>query len=85
MVVALGPRREAATRTLEISQHAVRVPAQACSHLFDADWAAHPAGPAGALLLAAARKIACAHGGTLGVLPLADGGCRFVLGLPAAD
>ncbi len=83
--VALGPRRDAATRTIEISQTAVRLPAAAYGRAFDADWHDHPAGPSGALLLAAAKKIALAHGGTLEVLPLEGGGCRFVLGLPAAD
>lgn len=85
MAVALGPRREAATRTIEVSQSAVRLPASAYARFFDADWPEHPAGPSGALLLAAARKIALAHGGTLEIAPLDGGGCRLVLSLPAAD
>jgi len=44
-----------------------------------------PAGSSGALLLAAARKIALAHGGALEIAPLEGGGCRLVLGVPAAD
>ncbi len=83
--VALGPRREAATRTIEVSQHAVRLPAAAYGRLFELEWAEHPAGPEGALLLAAARKIALAHGGTLDARPLEGGGCGLVLSLPAAD
>lgn len=83
--VALGPRREAATRTIEVSQTAVRLPASAYARFFDADWADHPAGASGALLLAAARKIARAHGGGLEVTPLEGGGSRLVLSVPAAD
>ena len=83
--VALGPRREAATRTIEVSQTAVRLPASAYARFFDADWVDHPAGASGALLLAAARKIARAHGGALEVTPLEGGGSRLVLSVPAAD
>jgi len=83
--VALGPRREAATRTIEVSQAAVRLPAAAYARFFDADWAGHPAGPSGALLLAAARKIALAHGGSLDIAAQAGGGSRLVLSVPAAD
>jgi len=83
--VALGPRREAATRTIEVSQTAVRLPASAYPRFFDADWPDHPAGPSGAMLLAAARKIARAHGGGLEVTPLESGGSRLVLSVPAAD
>ena len=83
--VALGPRREAATRTIEVCQTAVRLPASAYARFFDADWADHPAGTSGALLLAAARKIAGAHGGGLEVSPLEGGGSRLVLSVPAAD
>lgn len=83
--VALGPRREVATRTIEVCQTAVRLPASAYPRFFEADWADHPAGPAGALLLAAARKIARAHGGGLEVTPLDGGGSRLVLSVPAAD
>lgn len=83
--VTLGPRREAATRTIEVSQTAVRLPASAYPRFFDADWTDHPAGPSGAMLLAAARKIARAHGGGLEVAPLESGGSRLVLSVPAAD
>lgn len=85
VTVALGPRRDAASRTLEIAQTAVRLPASAYPRFFDADWPEHPAGPSGALLLAAAKKIALAHGGGLEIGGLDGGGCRLVLTLPAAD
>lgn len=85
VTVALGPRREAASRTLEIAQTAVRLPSAAYARFFDADWSEHPAGASGALLLAAARKIAQAHGGGLDIAPVDGGGCRLVLSLPAAD
>ena len=83
--VALGPRREAATRTLEIAQTAVRLPASVYPRFFDAAWADHPGGPSAALLRAAARTIARAHGGSLDVSPIEAGGCTLVLSLPAAD
>lgn len=83
--VTLGPRREAATRTIEVCQTAVRLPASAYPRFFDADWVDHPAGASGAMLLAAARKIARAHGGGLDVTPLEGGGSRLVLSVPAAD
>jgi hypothetical protein len=83
--VALGPRREAATRTIEVCQTAVRLPASAYPRFFDADWMEHPAGASGAMLLAAARKIARAHGGGLEVTALESGGSRLVLSVPAAD
>jgi signal transduction histidine kinase len=83
--VALGPRREAATRTIEVCQTAVRLPASAYARFFDADWVDHPAGASGAMLLAAARKIARAHGGGLDVTPLDGGGSRLVMSVPAAD
>jgi len=83
--VALGPRREAATRTIEISQTAVRLPAAVYARFFDAEWAEHPAGASGALLLAAARKIALAHGGSLDIAAQEGGGSRLVLSVPAAD
>lgn len=85
VTVSLGPRREAASRTLEIAQTAVRLPVSAYGRFFDADWPEHPAGPSGALLLAAAKKIALAHGGGLEIGSVDGGGCRLVLSLPAAD
>lgn len=84
VTVSIGPRRDAAMRTLEVVQRAVRLPVAAHARFFDADWSEHPAGPSGALLLAAARRIAVAHGGHLEVLGLDGGGCRLVLGLPSA-
>ncbi len=63
----------------------MRLPAAADGRFFDAAWAEHPAGSPGALLLAAARKIALAHGGALEIAPLEGGGCRLVLGVSAAD
>lgn len=84
VTVTLGPR-EAASRTIEVTQTAVRLPSSAYGRFFDADWSDHPAGASGALLLAAARKIALAHGGSLDIGPVDGGGCRLVLSVPAAD
>jgi hypothetical protein len=83
--VRMSPPREAATRGIELVQTALRVPETALSRFFDADWAEHPAGAAGAALLAAARRIAALQGGRLEVRPLDAGGCRLTLALPAAE
>ena len=85
VAVTLTPRHDTATRTLEIAQAAVRLPASAYARFFDADWREHPAGASGALLLAAARRIAIAHGGALDIGPVDGGGCRLLLSVPAAD
>ncbi len=84
VTVGLAPRVDTTTRTVEIAQSAVRVPLAAYARFFDAAWTAHPAGPAGAVLLAAARRIAEAHGGALELSALDGGGCRFLLSVPAA-
>jgi hypothetical protein len=85
VTVGLAPRVDTTTRTVEIGQSLVRVPPAAYARFFDAAWTAHPAGPAGAVLLAAARRIAEAHGGALELSALEDGGCRFLLSVPAAS
>ena len=64
---------------------AVRMPAAVLARLLDAQWADHPGGPAGAVLLAAARRIAVLQGGGLDARPADNGGCRLVLTLPAAE
>jgi signal transduction histidine kinase len=83
--IGLAPRVDTTMRTLEITQSAVRVPASAHARFFDPAWTAHPAGAAGAVLLAAARRIAEAHGGGLELAVVDGGGCRFSLSLPAAN
>jgi hypothetical protein len=85
ITVGLAPRVDTTTRTVEIAQSLVRVSPASYSRFFDATWAAHPAGPAGAVLLAAARRIAEAHGGALELSALEGGGCRFLLSVPAAS
>jgi signal transduction histidine kinase len=84
ITITLAPRVDTASRTVEISQSAVRVPIAAHARFFDPTWAAHPAGATAALQLAAARRIAEAHGGALEVAATDRGGCRFSLSLPAA-
>lgn len=82
--VVISPRREGAMRTVQISQWAVRLPVVAHERFFDVDWRDHPAGVSGALLLAAARRIAVAHGGGLELVPINGGGCCLMLSVPAA-
>jgi len=84
ITVAFAPRVDTTSRTLEITQSAVRVPVAVQARFFDQTWAAHPAGSTGALLLAAARRIAEAHGGGLELAAIEGGGCRFALSVPAA-
>jgi len=84
VIVRMGPRHDTVTRTIEVMQTAVRVPITAHARFFDADWMGHPAGPAGATLLAAAHRIAQAQGGTLEVRANEGGGCSLLFSVPAA-
>lgn len=84
IVMVLAPRSDAATRSITVTQAAVRLPAAVYPRCFDASWTQHPAGMSGALLFAGAQRIAVAHGGGLDVAALDEGGCRFTLSLPAA-
>jgi hypothetical protein len=84
VIVRMGPRLDTAARTIEVIQTAVRVSASAHALFFEADWADHPAGPTGAVLLAAARRIAVAQGGTLDVTANEGGGCSLLFSVPAA-
>jgi signal transduction histidine kinase len=83
--VGLAPRVDTSTRAIDIAQTAVRVPVSAHARFFDPTWSAHPAGATGAVLLAAARRIAEAHGGALDLTALDGGGCCFSLSVPAAS
>jgi signal transduction histidine kinase len=85
VTVRLAPRVDTTTRAVEIAQTAVRIPDSAHARFFDPSWTAHPAGAAGAVLLAAARRIAEAHGGALDLSAVDGGGCRFSLSVPAAS
>jgi signal transduction histidine kinase len=85
IALRLVPLREGATRGVEVSQTGVRMPATVLARLFEMDWPEHPGGGAGAILLAAAQRIATLQGGTLDARPLDGGGCRLVLSLPAAE
>jgi hypothetical protein len=67
---------------VELSQRAVAVPAHAADRFFDADWIDHPSGPAGAIWLAAARRIAGRHGGRVGISLDDSPGCTLTLVLP---
>jgi C4-dicarboxylate-specific signal transduction histidine kinase len=77
--------REGMTRGVEVAQSGVRMSPAVLSRLFDAEWTDHPAGATGAVFLAAAHRIATLQGGTLDARSMEAGGCRLVLGLPAAD
>ena len=84
LVVRVAPRHDGAAWTVEVSQAAVKLPPSALASFFDAGWPDHPGGRTAALLLAASRRIAIDHGGSLEVSALDGGGCRLVLSIPAA-
>jgi hypothetical protein len=84
LIARVAPKTEASSCGIEVVQTALRLPAPALARLFDGDWAEHPAGRGGAVLLAAARRIATVQGGSLEVKALDGGGCRLVLSVPAA-
>lgn len=67
---------------VELSQRAAVVPARTAERFFDAEWAGHPSGPAGAIWLAAARRIAGRHGGRVGISLDDSPGCTLTLVLP---
>lgn len=73
-----------ASLMLEISQHAVTVPAWALGRFFDLTWTERPGGYQAAAELAAARRIAERHRGGAEVIPGERGGCRLLLLFPAA-
>lgn len=77
--------REAPVRGVEVVRTALRLPETVLARIFDVDWPEHPAGTAGAVLVAAARRIALLQGGALDAKPVDAGGCRLVLSLPAAE
>ena len=81
--VSVGERLDVATRTVVVTQAAVRVQASVFERFFDAEWLEHPAGRTGALLLAAAQRIATAHGGSLDVGAIDGGGFRLSFSVPA--
>jgi hypothetical protein len=85
VTMRVSPHRDGATRGIEVSQTAVRLPATVLERLFDVDWPEHPSGATGAVQLAAARRIAGLQGGALDARALEGGGCRLLLTLPAAD
>jgi hypothetical protein len=84
LTVRMWPRREAASWTLEFWQTVLRLPALAVARFFDPEWVDHPAGPTGAVLLAAARRIAAVQGGSLDLTIIDGGGSRLRFTLPAA-
>ena len=72
---------------VQISQEAVDLDGEASRRFFDGEWREHPAGGAGALLLAGAARIARLHGGRLDVQPLPMKGClvTFVIPKPVGE
>jgi len=70
--------------TLELSQHAVTIPAWALARFFDAAWTERPGGYQAAVELAAARRLVELHRGVVELHAGDRGGCRLVLVMPAA-
>ena len=72
---------------VQLSQEAVDLDPDAARRFFDGEWREHPAGGAGALLLAGAARIARLHGGRVDVQPMPMKGCivTFVIPKPFAE
>jgi len=84
LIARVAPRPDSSSCALEVVQTAVRLPLATQARFFEGDWAEHPAGRSGAVLLAAARRIALVQGGGLELKALDGGGCRLLLSVPAA-
>jgi hypothetical protein len=67
---------------LQLSQESVDLTAEGERRFFDGDWREHPAGPAAALLLAGAARVARLHGGRIDVQPLPMKGCTVTFVIP---
>lgn len=65
-----------------LTQAEVPIAPDAPARFFDAGWGDHPAGPAGALLLAAAVRVARLHGGRLNVQQQPVEGCTMTFVIP---
>lgn len=72
---------------VQIAQEQVDVTPEGERRFFDADWRDHPAGQAGALILAAAARVARLHGGRVDVqmLPVKGSTLTFVIPRPLAS
>lgn len=80
--IEIGGREEHGRVVIAVAQDAVRIPAAWHERFFDAGWADRPGGSRIAVVLAAARRVADLHGGTLALDEIEHGGCRLVLSLP---
>lgn len=67
---------------VQVSQEAVDLEPGTVRRFFDGEWREHPSGPASALLLAGAARIARAHGGRVDVQPLPSKGCVVTFVVP---
>jgi len=82
-VVQVRVSEEAGGRVrVEATQEALRLPASWRDRLLDLQWTDRPGGRRVAVALAASRRIAELHGGTLTVEDADHGGCRLALSLP---
>jgi hypothetical protein len=80
-VSADGPR---AAVVVEIAQHAVSPGTRALARFFDVLWTERPGGYQAAVELAAARRVAELHEGTVEAQAGPRGGCRLVMRLRAS-
>jgi hypothetical protein len=72
---------------IAVTQHDCEIPAASLDRFFDADFAQHPNGLSGALVLAGVAQVARLHGGRVHVRADDRGGCTstFVIPKPLAD
>jgi len=83
--VRIPPAPDGNLRTVEIAVRSLTLSSGHIGRFFDPAWGDHPAGPTGAVRLAAARRIAELHGGRASVDPLPAGGFKIALGWPSAE
>jgi hypothetical protein len=82
-VVQVRVREEAGDRVrVDAAQDALRLPASWRNRFLDLQWTDRPGGRRVAVALAASRRIAELHRGTLTMEDSEHGGCRLVLSLP---
>jgi signal transduction histidine kinase len=78
----VGGSATVGTVTVEMTQDVVTFPPALLARFFDLGWIDRPGGPAAAVPLAAAARVAELHGGKAAVDAGPRGGCRLTLTLP---
>jgi ParB-like nuclease domain len=83
LTVKISSSASGSSVVLQIEQSAVTVPAWGIGRFFDTEWTDRPGGFQAAIELAAARRVAELHHGSLDIVAGDRSGCTLVLVLPA--